>query len=211
MDNKQKGITKNGWYFLAGVFILYGLVSLLMLLIPVVDFLTFITRWAALMGYVSLFIATLLANYVREVFKNLGKPFMKIHHYFAIVGILLVTAHPVAFAIQVSDITVFIPDVSSWYRFWLLAGRPALYVIYASVIAAILRKKINKYWRQIHALMYLALLFGLVHAIMIGTDFTNAEGVTMIILFNAMFTISFGIFLKKRLEKRKRKQSTKKK
>ena len=203
----QKGIKKPAKWFLFGTFSMYIVVTLLMFLKPPPDTFDFMIRWGALIGYASIFMATLLSNYLREVYKYLGQSFLKVHHYFAIVGIILVTAHPLFFSIKVMNPLVFVPDVSSWSAFWSLAGRPALYLIYVACIAAILRKKVKKYWKMIHALMYAALLFGLVHAIMIGTDFTNAEGAPMIILFCAMFTASVLVFINKRLLSRKRKMA----
>ena len=67
------------------------------------------------------------------------------------------------------NIAVFVPVFYPFYDFWLLAGRPALILIYIAVAAGILRKKIPKYWKQIHFLNYVALFFGLIH----GFGFSN--------------------------------------
>lgn len=207
--SKKKGITPEGYQLLGLIFALYVVVSLLMLISPPADFLSFLVRWAALMGYVSIFIATVMSNYMVEIYKRFGKPFVKIHHVFAIAGIILVTLHPVAYAIQVTNILVFVPEFGSWYGFWSLGGRKALILIYVAAAAGILRNRIKKQWRAIHALMYVALFFGVIHAIIIGTDFTRIEGVAMILLFGGMFAISILVFVQKRLTARARKQKKK--
>lgn len=201
----RKPITPQGRAILAGIVGLYAGITGLMFLAPPPDALDFVVRWAALAGFASLWLSSILSNYMREIYTHLGAKFLKIHHAFAIAGIVLVTLHPVAFAIEVANAAVFVPDVSSWGAFWALAGRPALYLIYVATAAAILRRKIGSRWRAVHMLMYVALLFALVHAIIIGTDFSRDEGVVMIILFAAMFTTALLVFVTKRRQARERK------
>jgi DMSO/TMAO reductase YedYZ heme-binding membrane subunit len=95
--------------------------------------------------------------------------------------------HPVFNAIQRLSLSVFVPRFDSWNTFWLLAGRPTFIILYVAMLAAILRMKAPKYWRAFHALMYVVLLFGIVHANLIGGDFQNL-GIT--IVFNALFVAS---------------------
>jgi DMSO/TMAO reductase YedYZ heme-binding membrane subunit len=119
----------------------------------------------------------------------------------------MVTLHPVIFAISKMDISVFIPDFSSWISFWELAGRPALILIYVATIAAILRKRIQKYWRVFHVLNYIALLFVYIHGVLIGTDFQNLG---ILILSSAMLIFSFSSFALKRYQNYSRKKRIKK-
>lgn len=157
-----------------------------------------IVRIGALAGYVSVFLSTVLAGYLREVRLIFGRPFMSVHHWFAALGLVFMTAHPVAFAIYAADLTVFIPDVSSWLAFWALAGRPALYMAYVATLAALMRNRIKNYWRYLHALMYVVLVFAFIHGYLIGASFVNPLIVT---LFLGMLIVAFGVGIKKRLPK----------
>jgi DMSO/TMAO reductase YedYZ heme-binding membrane subunit len=88
-----------------------------------------------------------------------------------------------------------VPRFDSWITFWRLAGRPAFIILYIALFAAFLRAKAPKYWRPFHALMYIMLLFGIVHANLIGDDFGN---VGIMIIFNALFLASIAGFAIKR-------------
>jgi predicted ferric reductase len=162
---------------------------------------SFFVRFGALFGLASMSIATLLASNLRFVFKNFGKPFMKMHHVFAILGILFITVHPVVFAIEQMTVTVFAPRFDSWIIFWELAGRPALYLIYLGTLAAILRRKIKSYWKYFHLLNYVALLFGYIHGMLIGTDFVNP---VIFVIFTGLILFSLIVpFYKYYMKKRK--------
>ncbi len=154
-----------------------------------------VIRISALSGFVSLVIASILSMYLREIRTHFNRPFMTVHHVFAALGLILATAHPVTFAIYVASLTVFIPDFSSWYAFWSLAGRQALYVIYIAVLAAFARGRIRNTWRYFHGLVYLALIFAYVHGILIGTTLSNP---IMAVFFGILLVISLAVFVVKR-------------
>jgi DMSO/TMAO reductase YedYZ heme-binding membrane subunit len=80
----------------------------------------------------------------------------------------------------------------------MFAGRPAFIILYVAVLATILRAKAPKYWRAFHALMYVVLLFGIVHANLIGDDFENLG---IMIIFNALFLVSLCEFRVKKIQK----------
>ncbi len=187
--------------------LLFIAVFILFLLTPIPDTYNFFIRLCALFGFTAMFIATTMSPFMVQLYKIFGKPFVKLHHIYSIFGLIMVTLHPVIFAISKMDITVFIPDFSSWISFWELAGRPALILIYIATIAAILRKRIQKYWRVFHVLNYIALLFVYIHGVLIGTDFQNLG---ILILFSAMLIISISSFLLKRYQKYSRKKRLKK-
>ncbi|TFG13703.1 hypothetical protein EU537_05455 [Candidatus Thorarchaeota archaeon] len=154
-----------------------------------------VIRIFALSGFVSLVIASIFSMYLREIRTHFSRPFMTVHHTFAALGLILATAHPVTFAIYVASLTVFIPDVSSWYAFWSLAGRQAIYVIYIAVLAAFLRQRIRKAWRYFHGLIYLALFFAYVHGLLIGATLANP---IMAIFFGFLLVVSLAVFVIKR-------------
>ncbi|MFX1410851.1 MAG: hypothetical protein ACFFA6_10885 [Promethearchaeota archaeon] len=192
------------------ILIIYAVIIALFFTKPPSDGYNFIVRLCALLGLASLFIATIMTPFMVQLYKILGKPFVKIHHIFSILGLVLITIHPIAFALYKMDLLVFIPKFDSWIIFWELAGRPALILIYIAVIAGILNttfKKIPKYWRLIHGLNYIALVFGVVHGILIGTDFKN---IIILIIYVSMLIISFVVLFLKRYQKYKRLKAKKK-
>jgi DMSO/TMAO reductase YedYZ heme-binding membrane subunit len=95
---------------------------------------------------------------------------------------------------------VFLPTVGSFEMFMINGGRQALIIIFIAFFAVILRRKIVSYWRPFHALMYVGLFFGIVHANLIGTDFQN---VIVLISFNALFVASILAFVLKRWQMHK--------
>ena len=108
-------------------------------------------------------VATLITPFLKEITQAFGKPFLRIHHAFSILGIVFITLHPVFNAIQRLSLSVFVPRFDSWITFWRLAGRSAFLILYIALFAALLRVKAPKYWRPFHALMYIVLLFGIVN------------------------------------------------
>lgn len=137
------------------------------------DTLGFLIRVSALWGYLALSVATISTPFMREIRKRFGVVFLNFHHVFATIGLVFLSLHPVLLAYKYSNIRVFIPSLESWYKFWALGGRPALIIIYVSVIAIFVRRRIPSLWRPLHGLMYVASLLGVVHGNMIGTDFGN--------------------------------------
>ncbi|HEY0089395.1 MAG TPA: hypothetical protein VGB37_11165, partial [Candidatus Lokiarchaeia archaeon] len=106
-----------------------------------------------------------------------------------------ITLHPIALLLLVLDPSIFLPVFSDWSTFWQLAGRPALILIYVGVLSAILRKKIQKHWKQFHMILYIAFIFGFVHGILIGTDLKNA---VMLVIFLVIFVlVSYSFALKR--------------
>jgi DMSO/TMAO reductase YedYZ heme-binding membrane subunit len=185
------------------------------ILIPIIDLTTpanpplqFLVRLFALYGFFMLSMAAVMTPFLKQIVKVFGKPFLKIHHAFALFGLSFITLHPILLAIITKNLTVFIPSFASWETFWRLGGRPALIVIYIAFFAAIFRLKIKNYWRPIHGLMYLGLLFGIVHANMIGTNLIENWGVQ--IFYIALFVMVIMALILKRYQhiqlKKKRKE-----
>jgi DMSO/TMAO reductase YedYZ heme-binding membrane subunit len=154
-----------------------------------------LVRLLGLYGFLLLGVATLITPFLAEVTRVFGRPFLKVHHAFSVFGIAFITLHPVFNAVQRLSLAVFVPRFDSWELFWMLAGRPALIILYVALLAVFLRKKIPKYWRPFHALMYVVLLFGIVHANLIGDDFANLG---IMIIFDALFLASLASFAYKR-------------
>ncbi|MHA2406703.1 MAG: hypothetical protein ACXADB_03380 [Candidatus Hermodarchaeia archaeon] len=194
---------RNGWLFLLGVLFLYILVTVLAFFTVYTNPLYFAIRLCALYGFMALAIATALTPFLKEVTLAFGRPFIRVHHLFAIFGIVFATLHPIFFAIQSMNLAVFIPRFDDWYTFWSLAGRLALYIIYIAATAGLLRVLVPRYWRYFHWLMYLVLLFVIVHGNLIGQDFQNLG---ILIIMNVLFVIAIGAFFLKRYQTYQRKK-----
>jgi predicted ferric reductase len=189
-------LKREGIIFLLGITVLAVIIALLSLPNAIdVDLTRLAVRFFGLYGYLFLSTAVLLTPFLREVTQAFGRPFLKVHHIFAVLGVVFITLHPVFNAIEFLSLSVFVPRFDSWNRFWLLAGRPAFILIYVAVFAAFLRAKAPKYWRAFHALMYVVLFFGIVHANLIGHDFLNLG---IMLIFNALFIATLAGFAFKR-------------
>ncbi len=193
---------KEAIYIILPTLGLYILNLIFFLSTPFSSVADFFIRFGALFGFTSMFVATMMTPFAVELYKIFGKPFIKIHHVYSITGLLLVTLHPLIFAVSADNIAVFVPDFTSWYGFWSLGGRLALILIYLAIFGAILRKKLIKGWRIIHALNYVALFLAYIHGVLIGTDFQN---IGILIVFTIMIILSFGVLGYKRYLVYKRK------
>lgn len=191
---------------LGSIIALYALIIVVFFLTPQSN--AFSTSWRlfALLGMVSMSISAMMTPFAIELYKIFGKSFVKLHHIFAILGVILITLHPVIFAVYVMNPLVFIPVVNDWVAFWELAGRPALILIYIGVVAGILRKTFNNQWKKVHALLYVALFFGIVHGTLIGTSFQNP---IILITFYGLFIGVILAFAIKRYKTYQRKQKMK--
>ena len=168
-------------------------------------------RLFALNGFLMLSIAAIMTPFLKEIKHHFNKSFIEMHHSFAALGLVLITLHPIALFIQTLNPAIFLPNISSFYLFWLLAGRQALIVIYISLAAALLRQKIPKYWNYwsfIHAFMYLALFFAIIHANLIGTDFENS---IIAFIYDGLFVGVIAAFVLKRLQQYRRRVKLKSK
>jgi len=200
-------LKRAGVVFLLVIAVLAVIIAVLFLPSAVeVDLTRSAVRFFGLYGYLFLSVATLITPFLREVTQAFGKPFLKVHHSFAVLGVVFITLHPVFNAIERLSLSVFVPRFDSWNLFWLLAGRPAFIILYVAVFAAFLRAKAPKYWRAFHALMYAVLLFGIVHANLIGNDFENLG---IMLIFNALFIASLAglVFKRYRSYQLKRRMS----
>jgi DMSO/TMAO reductase YedYZ heme-binding membrane subunit len=155
------------------------------------------TRLLALNGYIALAVAAIITAFLKEITLFLKKSFIKIHHYLAIAGLILITAHPIAFIIQTQTPSLLFPNTQSLFLFFYYGGSPALILVYIALIAALLRTKIIPYWRYIHALLYVALFFGVVHANLIGQDFQN---IVLGVIYDALFAAVIAAFALKRYQ-----------
>jgi DMSO/TMAO reductase YedYZ heme-binding membrane subunit len=192
------GLTRMGRVFTAGIAALFTAVAAVSLLDVPADPLTRLVRTAALLGLLALGLAALTTPFLARIRKTFGRPFLTVHHLFAAGGLVLVTLHPVLYAVQVADITVFLPAFSSVSLFLALGGRFALILLYLAAATVLLRRSIPKYWRIVHGLMYPALLLGVVHGNLIGTDFAHPF---IFFVYNILFVAVVAVFVTKRWQR----------
>lgn len=199
-DSSLKSNTKRNLFYIFTV-LLYTIPIAIVFINGFNNFFQLFRRIAGLAGISSLFIAILLSLLVRQSKQMFGISYLKVHHFFSITGLILITLHPIIMAIDFGTNRIFIPDFSSWNSFWANAGRLALYMIYIAAIAAFLRKNIAKYWRMIHILLYPAFIFGAIHGMISGSDMGNN---LLYLLYITMIVIVIIIFSYKRFPAKKK-------
>ena len=193
-------LSRNGYILACLLTLLYIAVTASVLISPSLSTIATGVRLAALLGLLSLSIAVVMTPFLADISRLFGKPFLKVHHLFAAAGLLFATIHPVLLAIALVDITVFLPLFGSLYEFLATGGRLALIALWFAFGAVLFRAAIPKYWRPIHALMYLVILLAVIHGNLIGTDFSSPF---ILVLFNGLAVLCVGVFIVKRVQRRK--------
>ena len=163
--------------------------------IALINPLTFLIRLLALNGFIVVSIAAIMTPFIKEITLFLRKPFTKVHHYFAAAGLVLLTLHPIAVAIQASNLAILLPQFGSFFIFFYYGGSVAFIFIYVAFGAVLLNRKIGVHWRPFHMLMYVALFFGVVHANLIGFDIQN---IFLKIVYDGLFAVAVAAFALKR-------------
>ena len=170
---------------------------------PIIDNYELAERLFAVNGYIAISFATIMTPLFRlggsmtAGSNTKSRSLKRLHYMLAALGLACATAHPIAVAIRDLTPQVFLPNFNSWAFFWANAGRPALLVLYIAFFAALLNGNIKKYWRHIHALMYLVLFLVIIHANLLGTDFKDPA---MSLLFDLLFVASISAFLVRRIQ-----------
>ena len=202
MASKGKLPTNRNWYLvLIGIAMLL-LVVLLLALTPATDPLDYVLRGAALLGYIAVFLAIISSAYIRELTRFFGRSFIKTHHIIAVYGLVLITIHPLAAALQASSLKVFVPVIVPFPTFLTLGGRTAWYLIGIAALAALFQASLRKSWRQIHWLNYLAFWLATAHANLSGTDLSNISMLRVISILMALAVVA--VLVRKRLPKRRK-------
>jgi methionine sulfoxide reductase heme-binding subunit len=192
-------LTRNGYLFLGIIAFLLIVSAAVIAINPSLSPFTNGIRFAGLAGFVLLAAATITTPWSREIYRNLGTSFVTFHHSFAVSGLILITLHPVFLAVRLMTASVFLPWFGSFQEGLVLAGRPSLILIYVGVAGVLLRRFIPVYWRFFHALIWVALILGIMHADLIGTDLKNP---VVFLLFNGLAVVVAGAFVLKRLKGR---------
>lgn len=167
-----------------------------------------IIRIAAMFGYLGVFLTSLSSNYMRELTRYFGRPFIKVHHIVAATSLVALVLHATLVAWRAGSASVFLPQLGSAISFLSFGGVPALWILAITVVTALLRTAIGQNWKTIHWLNYLAFILATIHAQLIGSDFNN---IVIQIVSAAMALVLIGIFYWKRTRKRRAKAQAAKK
>ncbi|MHA1515073.1 MAG: hypothetical protein ACTSPF_06010 [Candidatus Heimdallarchaeaceae archaeon] len=188
---------------LSSVFLLYLAVFLVYILGDRFDVMYDFVRILALFGLLTLFVSSIMTAFTKEIFQLFGKPFKKIHHIVAYFGLSLIILHPVFLVIYTKMPEFLLPRFDSWIAFWTFAGIPALYLIILASIAGLLQPRIKKWWRYVHGLNYIALLFGVIHGMLLGTDLSTS--IFLKIFYVSLLVLTSAAFVYKRYKSIRRK------
>jgi len=191
--------TRMGYLVLVSIAILLLLSVVVVAIHPSLSIYTNGIRLAGLAGFSLLAIAAIMTPWVREIHQTFGSSFLSIHHLFSITGLILITLHPVLLAVRLMNALVFLPRLGSLQVVLSNAGRPSLILIYIALAGVMLRRVMPGYWRFFHALIWVALLLGIVHGNLVGTDMKNP---IVFVTFNSLMAVALGAFLLKRFKRR---------
>ena len=164
---------ENTWMLIAGVVLALSVAGAVVALDPLTASIEGVIRVAAVSGYLTIFVATLSSNCMRELTRFFGRGFVRVHHVASITALVVLLVHASIVAWRAGSVNVFVPLASPAQAFFRQGGRPALWLILIAAAVALLRKKIGKQWKTIHRLNYLAFLLGTIHAQMIGRNFQH--------------------------------------
>jgi DMSO/TMAO reductase YedYZ heme-binding membrane subunit len=178
-----------------------ALVIVLLLLQPPPAPAYWIIRGAALLGYLTIFLAIVSSAYMPQLVRFFGRPFIKVHHVASITALVAMMVHPLSLAWENGTLSVFVPRFDSLRVFLTFAGRVVWPLVGIAALAAWLRKPIGKNWRLIHYLNYLAFWLVTAHAILIGSSF---QFLTMRVIAVVLAVVTITVLVQKRLPKRKR-------
>jgi sulfoxide reductase heme-binding subunit YedZ len=189
------------WCLILGGFAAMILIGSLIALQPYGTPLNRLVRGAAALGYLAIFLAIISSNYMRQLVRFFGRPFVQIHHILSVTGLVMVTLHPLGAARLNMSLRVWLPRLDSWPTFLQWGGSPAWYLIAIASSASVLRKAIGQNWRVLHLLNYVAFFLGTVHAILTGTDFQHpvVRAVSVALALAALATL-----IRKRFQRRRR-------
>jgi DMSO/TMAO reductase YedYZ heme-binding membrane subunit len=159
-----------------------------------------LARAAALFGYGTLFVTILSHEYLREMRKLFGKPFMTVHHILAVTGLVLVTLHPVLMTILMPDhLAEFVPRFDSLRTFLTFGGRAGLYLILIAALAAVMRRRLKDTWKVIHWLNYVAFVLVFAHSWLLGGNVSTS---VLKFISPLMLLTVVAVFLRKRLARK---------
>ncbi len=156
-------------------------------------------RGAAMLGYIYVFLACLSSAFLQDIVRYFGRPYLRVHHLVATIGLTLLTLHGLTVARDSRSLAIVLPRFGSVESFLMWGGPPAYILIWVAVIAAVMRLALGAGWRMLHWLNYIAFMLATAHALMIGPDFDHGA---VRWAATAMALIVIAVFLSKRFRDR---------
>jgi methionine sulfoxide reductase heme-binding subunit len=159
-----------------------------------------VARGAGLVGYQFVALAVISSAFMRPLVRLYRKPFVTLHHWISVTGLVLLIIHPLLLAYLNNNLGIFVTafTVTAWQDFFRFGGAPALYLLLIGSLAATRRlREGNRFWRYIHWLNYVALIIGTAHAVMLGTSVAATPWVRWIAYLMAAAAVV--VYLVKRL------------
>ena len=188
---------KNSWILALVGIVLILLVAGTVTLDQIAPPVNGLVRAAAVVGYICIFLAVMSSNYMRELTRYFGRPFVRVHHMASLTALAALVIHAVTVAWTWKMPAVFIPSAYTPQAlpFWLLA---------VGSLAAVFRKTIGRKWKYVHWVNYLVFLMGTLHAQTLGANFQHM-GVRIVSALMALVVVF--LFIWKRTAKRRRQQA----
>jgi len=167
-------------------------------------------RATAILGYTAIVSAVISTAFVRQLVKAFGRPFIKVHHAYSIGGLVWIALHPLAVVASRGSAKFLLPRFDSLSSFLMWGGAPALYLLAIAAGAAVLRKRVGNLWRPIHALNYVALALGTLHAMRLGSDFISIimRAIAILVIVALIATGVWRRVLAARRAKKRRQRTT---
>lgn len=200
--------SKNTWVLMLSGLVALAVVGAIAALNQIGTPISGAIRIAALFGYLGVFLTSLSSNYMRELTRYFGRPFMKVHHIVAATSLIALVLHATLVAWRTGSASVFLPQLDSLLVFLSYGGIPALWLLAIAVVTALLRTAIGNNWKTIHWLNYLAFILATIHAQLIGSDFHN---IVMQVVSAVMAVVLMAVFYWKRTRKQRAKAKAAKK
>ncbi len=201
----MKTTPRNNWLFVLIGVASAGLVSGVILLNGSFSPLHTLIRAFGLLGYLAVFFSCLSSVLLRELTHYFGRPFVQVHHVFALAGLVLLILHAVGVIWDEANLAVVLPRFDSLRRFLELGGRPALWLLGVGSLAAVLRSSLRRSWRAIHQLNYVAFLLGTAHGLLIGSDLGHVVARVVVVSMAVGLTLALG--WKKAQQMRRKRRS----
>jgi hypothetical protein len=155
-------------------------------------------RLAALLGGFLILAAAITSAFSLRLARRIKKPFTAVHHPLSIAGTALIVIHTLLVAWQLKSPRILLPNFNSWHSFWGLAGCPALILFAIGILAAISIRRIPRFWRSGHWLIYPAMLMAGIHGLRTGKDLRHP---LLAIVMGTLLFLSIAVFFYKRVYK----------
>ncbi len=133
------------------------------------------------------------------IFKRVN---VKLHIILGTSLFLLITLHMVLFIAAVSirqgelHMGALLPDFTiGYYETGVSVGVFAFLLMLLATVASTLRKRLGKYWKYGHALVYFSFLLATIHGLMIGSDINS--GLFSYVVYGAVFSLVIAFLYKK--------------